>query len=72
MYLFSQQLGPNADVKKWQDEQIDIATVAFGAKDAKEKYEVCYILSFMHAYVPKKVSKLITHQLYAQMVPLVA
>ena len=34
------QVGPNADVKKWQDEQIDIATVTFGAKDAKEKHKV--------------------------------
>lgn len=31
------ELGPNADVKKWQDEQSDIATVKFGAHDAKEK-----------------------------------
>ena len=32
--------GPNVDVKKWQDEQIDKATVRFSAKDAKEKSKV--------------------------------
>jgi hypothetical protein len=32
------ELGPNADVKKWQDEQMEIATVRVGAQDAKEKY----------------------------------
>ena len=34
------QLGPNADVKKWEEEQMDIATVRFGARDAKEKSKV--------------------------------
>jgi pre-mRNA-splicing factor ATP-dependent RNA helicase DHX16 len=33
------EVGPNADVKKWQEEQIDKATVTFIAKDAKEKYK---------------------------------
>eukprot|EP00731_Ephydatia_muelleri_P026529 Em0018g629a len=32
-----QELGPNADIKKWEEEQMGIATVRFGAKDAKEK-----------------------------------
>ena len=36
-YFLSVQIGPNADVRKWQDEQIGIATVTFGSKDAKEK-----------------------------------
>ena len=30
------QLGPNADVKKWEEEQIGITTVRFGAKDANK------------------------------------
>ena len=34
------QLGPNADIKKWEEEQIGIATVRFGARDAKEKNKV--------------------------------
>ena len=34
------QLGPNADIKKWEEEQMDIATVRFGARDAKEKSKV--------------------------------
>ena len=34
------QLGPNADIKKWEEEQMGIATVRFGAKDAKEKNKV--------------------------------
>ena len=37
------QLGPNADVKKWEEEQIGIATVRFGAKDAKEKNKVSVV-----------------------------
>jgi hypothetical protein len=32
--------GPNVDLKKWQDEQIDKATVRFSAKDAKERNKV--------------------------------
>lgn len=32
-----QELGPNADIKKWEEEQMGIATVRFGAKDAKER-----------------------------------
>ena len=41
--------GPNVDLKKWQDEQIDKATVRFSARDAKErskvsKYSACNIL----------------------------
>ena len=39
VYL-DQQLGPNADIKKWEEEQMGIATVRFGAKDAKEKNKV--------------------------------
>ena len=35
------QMGPNADIKKWEEEQMGIATVRFGAKDAKEKNKVC-------------------------------
>ena len=38
------QLGPNADIKKWEEEQIGIATVRFGAKDAKEKNKVCAVV----------------------------
>ena len=34
------QLGPNADLRKWEDEQLGIAIVRFGAKDAKEKNKV--------------------------------
>ena len=30
----------NADIKKWEEEQIGIVTVRFGAKDAKEKNKV--------------------------------
>ena len=30
-------MGPNADLKKFEEEQMGIATVRFGAKDAKEK-----------------------------------
>ena len=36
------QLGPNADIVKWEEEQMGIATVRFGAKDAKEKSKVCF------------------------------
>ena len=36
----SNQLGPNADIKKWEEEKMGIATVIFGAKDAKEKNKV--------------------------------
>ncbi|XP_064405869.1 pre-mRNA-splicing factor ATP-dependent RNA helicase DHX16-like [Halichondria panicea] len=32
-----QELGPNADVKKWEEEQIGIGIFKSGAKDAKEK-----------------------------------
>ena len=38
--MHTPQLGPNADVKKWEEEQMDIATVRFGARDAKEKSKV--------------------------------
>lgn len=38
------QLGPNADVKKWEEEQIGIATVSFGAKNAKERSKVHTVL----------------------------
>ncbi len=34
------QLGPNADLKKWDEEQMKIAEVKFGAKDAKAKNKV--------------------------------
>lgn len=36
----SLQLGPNADDIMWQEVQIKIADVKFGAKDAKEKNKV--------------------------------
>ena len=45
------QLGPNADVKKWQDEQIDIATVTFGARDAKEKSKVSICINVMSSLI---------------------
>ncbi|CAI8011566.1 Pre-mRNA-splicing factor ATP-dependent RNA helicase DHX16, partial [Geodia barretti] len=35
--LEESEAGPNVDLKKWQDEQIDKATVRFSAKDAKER-----------------------------------
>lgn len=34
------QMGPNADIKKWEEEQMGIATVRFGARDAKERNKV--------------------------------
>ena len=45
-------MGPNADIKKWEEEQMGIATVRFGAKDAKEKnkvrtYVCMYVRSIM-------------------------
>ena len=33
-------MGPNADLKKWEEEQMGIASVRFGAKNAKEKNKV--------------------------------
>ena len=37
---FAVQLGPNADIKKWEEEQMETANVTFGARDAKEKNKV--------------------------------
>ena len=38
--IYCLQAGPNVDLRKWQDEQIDKATVRFSAKDAKERNKV--------------------------------
>ena len=41
LLCISVKAGPNVDLKKWQDEQIEKATVRFSAKDAKERNKVC-------------------------------
>lgn len=41
MYAHCAQLGPNADDIMWQEVQMGIADVKFGARDAKEKNKVC-------------------------------
>ena len=40
IFLLLSQLGPNADIKKWEEEQMRIANVRFGAKDSKERNKV--------------------------------
>ena len=42
--IYYVQLGPNADDIMWQEVQIKIADVKFGAKDAKEKNKVALTL----------------------------
>ena len=47
--IYCIQLGPNADDIMWQEVQIKIADVKFGAKDAKEKNKV-HVSFNLHMY----------------------
>jgi pre-mRNA-splicing factor ATP-dependent RNA helicase DHX16 len=37
--LEPEEAGPNYDLKKWEEDQMDVAKVSFGARDAKAKLQ---------------------------------
>ena len=43
-------MGPNADIKKWEEEQMGIAMVRFGAKDSKERNKVRWLCFNVSGY----------------------
>lgn len=61
------QVGPNADVKKWQDEQIEKAILSFVAKDAKEKakvsVEIIVSIYIIYTKYPSFVTRSLCHRL---------
>lgn len=48
--LTVEELGPNYEQKKWEEDKLGYAVMKFGAKDAKDKSKVCLIYIDVNSY----------------------